>query len=164
MSSIKLSGIKELKLICLTYLWQWKFSFHQQKIKQSDEKNKEKTTTPNTPTRNGSSNQTNLFLFAKMNLFTFWKRKAHSFDDDDYYLFIFFNKFKSTKFQVFSWWKVSLICLTKRLWYCCSQIKTKHRIPYVCCISVCECFFRLFFFHFCSSILRYTNTFIFSNK
>lgn len=110
------------------------------------QKKQSKKTTRNTPTRNGSSNQTNLFLFAKMNLFTFWKRKAHSFDDDDYYLFIFFNKFKSTKFQVFSWWKVSLICLTKHLWYCCSQIKTKHRIPYVCCISVCECFFRLYFF------------------
>lgn len=48
-----------------------------------------------------------------MNLLTFRLKKSKriSFDDDDYYLFIFFNKFKSTEFDwlEFLWvrWKVS---------------------------------------------------------
>lgn len=139
-----------------------------------------------TKTNNKSSNQSRFILIRiKWTCLPFvvcvcrGKGKRISFDDDDYYLFIFFNKFKSTEFDslagfLFVWWKVSQFCLFSQHLSTYSIVTDEDRTHRH---SLClfwllffsspvrpDVFFILLFTLLVLYILRYTNTFIFSNK
>lgn len=167
--SIKLSGIKEF-LNRFTYLWQLKFT-RRLTCEGIRERTQQKSPTQE-PTRNESTAIRPIYFDShKIELFTFWKRKAHSFDCDDYYLFIFFNKFKSTNSSLpdekCRWFVLAIsfslvpnnknrtsysVCLLFLLFFALAR--------YVCFRSLSLSRSPALLF----SILRYTNTFIFSNK